>query len=267
MVRHFEDYFQNLTGNPSKAASKTHNRALMNRANALPARFAEKSFFSPIRQTDILDASVDLISGAERAVFVSAPFGVDQSMIDAIENNSRDIIEYGLVNATAVGKIKALQKHNTRFFPPKKLKTYMDERWDAKAFGAHKIHAKTIVVDPWGDNPKVLIGSANFSKASCKDNDENAMLITGDKRLAAVIATEFMRMYDHYKSRFYIDRTEGKNKSIRKENRARKQRGEEPLPLKRIPVHLKSDDSWSKTAFDPNSSSHKFRDRLVFSGQ
>lgn len=267
VVRHFELYFQNLTDNPPKAASKTRNRALMNQANELPARFAEKSFFSPIRQTDILEASVDLISGAERAVFVSAPFGVDQSMIEAIENNSRDIIEYGLVNATAVGRIKDLQKHNTRFFPPRKLKTYKGERWDAKAFGAHKIHAKTIVVDPWGDNPKVLIGSANFSQASCKDNDENAMLITGDKRLAAVIATEFMRMYDHYKSRFYIDRTEDKNKVIRKENRARKKRGEPPLQLKSIPAHLKSDDSWSKTAFDPDSRSHKFRDRMVFSGQ
>jgi hypothetical protein len=31
-------------------------------------------------------------------------------------------------------------------------------------------------------------------------------------------------------------------------------------------VHLKSDESWSRTAFDPRVFSHKFRDRIVFSG-
>lgn len=267
MVRHFEDYFQGLRDNPSKADSKLRNRALMDRADAAPARFAERSFFSPIRQTDILKASAELISGAERAVFISAPFGVDRTMIDALGGNSSDIIEYGLVNATAKRKIDGLRHHNTRFFPPNKLKTHMGERWDAKAFGAHKIHAKVIVTDPWSDNPKVLIGSANFSNASCRDNDENAMLVTGDKRLAAVLATEFLRMYDHYKSRYYIDLTEDRNKPIRKENRARSKRGEPPLPLERIPVHLKSDDSWSDTAFDPAANSRKFRDRLVFSGR
>jgi phosphatidylserine/phosphatidylglycerophosphate/cardiolipin synthase-like enzyme len=112
----------------------------------------------------------------------------------------------------------------------------------------------------------VLIGSANFSKASCSDNDENAMLIAGNKRLSAIIATEFMRMYDHYKSRFYLDRFDDANKAIRKENRKRKAQGLDPLPLKTMDVHLKSDERWSRTAFDPRSRSHKFRDRIVFSG-
>jgi phosphatidylserine/phosphatidylglycerophosphate/cardiolipin synthase-like enzyme len=142
----------------------------------------------------------------------------------------------------------------------------MGETWDAKAFGAHKIHAKTLVVDPWSNDPKVLIGSANFSEASCSDNDENAMLITGDKRLAAIITTEFMRMYDHYKSRFYINTIEEENKKIKKENKTRREQGLAPLPLKQMDIHLKSDNSWSRTAFDPSSSSHKYRDRIVFSG-
>jgi phosphatidylserine/phosphatidylglycerophosphate/cardiolipin synthase-like enzyme len=143
----------------------------------------------------------------------------------------------------------------------------MGRKWDAKAFGAHKIHAKTIVIDPWGDTPKVLIGSANFSEASCSDNDENAMLITGDWRLAAAIATEFMRMYDHYKSRFYIDRFNDENKALKKENKRRRAQGLDPLPLKTMDIHLKSDESWSRTAFDHSSWSRKFRDRIVFSGE
>jgi hypothetical protein len=269
-VAHFEAYFQALKPNPPKAESKTENKGIMDRADAIANRFAERTFFSPIRTLDILDASVDLIRSARSAVFVSAPFGVDKTMIEAIGQNSDDIIEYGLVNATAKKKIEGLQRSNTRFFPPNRMKTYLGRKWDAKAFGAHKIHAKTIVVDPWGDNPKVLIGSANFSKASCKDNDENTMLISGDRRLAAIIATEFMRMYDHYKSRFYIDEFNDKNKetnkAIKKKNKEREAQGLAPLPLKRMDNHLKSDESWSRTAFDPESKSHKFRDRIVFAG-
>ncbi|MBN1271347.1 MAG: NgoFVII family restriction endonuclease [Candidatus Aminicenantes bacterium] len=265
-VQHFEDYFQALAGNPSKADSKVNNRRIMDRANAMAERFAEKTFFSPIKNKEILETSVKLITSAKKIVMVSAPFGVDKTMIDALLDNSDDIIEYGLVNATAKKKIEALRRRNTRFFIPKKLKTYLGRNWDAKAFGAHKIHAKTIVVDPWGDNPKVLIGSANFSEASCSDNDENVMLITGDKRLSSIIATEFMRMYDHYKSRYYIDLFNEKNKAIKKENRERAEQGLDPLPLKTMDVYLKPDNSWSKTAFNPDSWSHKYRDRIVFSG-
>ena len=205
-VQHYEDYFQALTSNPPKADSKKTNRKIMDQANAIAGRFAEKTYFSPIRQKEILESSVDLIRSAKSMILVSAPFGVDKTMIEALHTNSDEIIEYGLVDGTAKKKILTLQRKNTRFFTPSRLKTYMGRTWDAKAFGAHKIHAKTIVIDPFSENPKVLIGSANFSEASCSDNDENAMLITGHKRLSSIIATEFMRMYDHYKSRYYINR-------------------------------------------------------------
>jgi phosphatidylserine/phosphatidylglycerophosphate/cardiolipin synthase-like enzyme len=263
---HFEAYFQGLAGNPTKAQSKVNNRIIVDRANAIDGRFAEMTFFSPLKKKEILKTSIDLIASAQSIVMISAPFGVDKTMIQALDANSEDILEYGLVNSAAKKKIENLRRRNTRFFTPSRLKTYMGGAWDAKAFGAHKIHAKTIVVDPWSNDPKVLIGSANFSKASCSDNDENAMLVTGDKRLAAIIATEFMRMYDHYKSRFYINEIEEENKKRKKANKTRREQGLAPLPLIQMGIHLKSDNSWSRTAFDPSSSSHKYRDRIVFSG-
>ncbi len=254
---HFEAYFNILKDNPSKKDTKPQTEALMAAANAPGAGgIAATTFFSPISRMDIVEASAQLIRDAQSAVFVSGPFGIHADMIAAIEANDGRIIEYGLANATAQKKIAGLRKKATRFFPPRPLKTFHGERWDAKAFGAHKIHAKTVVTDPFGENPKVLIGSANFSKPSCKDNDENAMLIEGDKRLAAVIATEFMRMYDHYKSRFYIDVMMDANKERKKEGK----------PPRDIPRALKTDESWSKTAFNPRSNSHKMRDRIVFSG-
>ena len=89
---------------------------------------------------------------------------------------------------------------------------------------------------------------------------------TNDGRAEDVRSTEFMRMYDHYKSRFYIDRLDDSNKAIKKKNKQCKAQGRDPIPLKSMDIHLKSDKSWSRTAFDPGSSSHKFRDRIVFAG-
>ncbi len=267
VVQYYEDFFQGMSTNPSKKDSKITNLAIMDRANSQVDPFAEKTFFSPIKKKDILETACKLISSAKAIVMISAPFGLDKTMLQALSENSDSIVEYGLVNSTAKKKISKLHRKNTRFFTPYRLKTYMGKTWDAKAFGAHKIHAKTIVIDPWSDNPKVFIGSANFSKASCSDNDENALLIVGNKRLAAIIATEFMRMYDHYKSRYYIDRFNKGNKKIKKENKQRKLDGLEPLAFHKMDVHLKSDKKWSKTAFDNTSSSHKYQDRIVFSGK
>lgn len=244
LMRHFELYFQALTGNPSKADSKKLNRAIIDSANSPEERFAKRTFFSPLRTSDILEASVEMIRSARSAILVSAPFGLPESMVEALGKNPTDVVEYGLVNSTAKKKIEKLRTKNTRFFTPTRLASYMGRAWDAKAFGAHKIHAKSLVVDPWSKNPKILIGSANFSKPSCRDNDENALLIEGDSRLTSIIASEFMRMYDHYKARFYIQQMGAS-----------------------VGQFLTPDSSWSRTAFNPRSTSHKFRDRIVFSGQ
>lgn len=266
VARSYEDFFQNIRTNPAKKDAKKVNRTLMDTLNAVNGRYAEKTFFSPISQKDILISATELIKSATSMILISAPFGLDKTMIKALAENSDEIIEYGVVNSTAKRKIEKLRHKNTRFFPPNKMKTYMGRNWDAKAFGAHKIHTKIIIVDPYTDTPKVFFGSANFSKASCSNNDENAMLIVGNKRLAAIMTTEFMRMYDHYKARFYIDRTEKENKKIKKENEALLAAGQPLKPLKSIPIHLSDDFSWSKTAYVPSPFSHKLQDRIVFSG-
>jgi phosphatidylserine/phosphatidylglycerophosphate/cardiolipin synthase-like enzyme len=76
--------------------------------------------------------------------------------------------------------------------------------WDNKPFGQHKIHTKVIVADPLSESSRLLVGSANFSDESVNWNDENAFLIEGDQRASAIVATEFLRMFDHYKTRSFI---------------------------------------------------------------
>lgn len=59
------------------------------------------------------------------------------------------------------------------------------------------------MVDPWSADPTVLLGSANFSDESVFANDENALL-RGDRRAAAVVAAEFLRVFAHYRFRNWL---------------------------------------------------------------
>ena len=60
------------------------------------------------------------------------------------------------------------------------------------------IHSKFLLMDPLGSDPIVVTGSANFSKASTNDNDENMLIVRGDHRVADIYFTEFNRLFSHY---------------------------------------------------------------------
>ena len=69
------------------------------------------------------------------------------------------------------------------------------------------IHSKFLLADPLGDDPIIVTGSANFSKASTNDNDENMILIRGDQRAADIYFTEFNRLFFHYYFRSVVEDT------------------------------------------------------------
>jgi phosphatidylserine/phosphatidylglycerophosphate/cardiolipin synthase-like enzyme len=60
------------------------------------------------------------------------------------------------------------------------------------------IHSKFMLIDPLSNDPKVVTGSANFSEASTTQNDENMLIIRGNKRVADIYYTEFNRLFNHY---------------------------------------------------------------------
>jgi phosphatidylserine/phosphatidylglycerophosphate/cardiolipin synthase-like enzyme len=68
------------------------------------------------------------------------------------------------------------------------------------------IHDKFILIDPLGDDPIVVTGTANFSGPSQDANDENMLVIRGDKRVADIYFGEFMRIFDHLYSRYVVEK-------------------------------------------------------------
>jgi phosphatidylserine/phosphatidylglycerophosphate/cardiolipin synthase-like enzyme len=69
------------------------------------------------------------------------------------------------------------------------------------------IHCKFLLHDPLGADPIVVTGSANFSKASTNDNDENMVIVRGNRRVADIYFTEFNRLFNHYYFRSVAERS------------------------------------------------------------
>jgi phosphatidylserine/phosphatidylglycerophosphate/cardiolipin synthase-like enzyme len=64
-------------------------------------------------------------------------------------------------------------------------------------------------MDPLGADPIVVTGSANFSEPSTTGNDENMLIIRGDRRVADIYFTEFNRLFNHYYFRAVHQRAAG----------------------------------------------------------
>jgi phosphatidylserine/phosphatidylglycerophosphate/cardiolipin synthase-like enzyme len=70
------------------------------------------------------------------------------------------------------------------------------------------IHSKVVVVDPFSDNPTVITGSHNFSTSASTKNDENFIIVQGDKELAEAYAVNVEGAYAHYRWRAFLDESD-----------------------------------------------------------
>jgi hypothetical protein len=68
------------------------------------------------------------------------------------------------------------------------------------------IHHKFVVIDGETSTPVIFSGSANMSRASLYNNDENLLEIRGSQSLAQTYMAEFLRLYEHYRARAIWER-------------------------------------------------------------
>ncbi|WP_148219507.1 phospholipase D-like domain-containing protein [Azospirillum sp. B510] len=66
------------------------------------------------------------------------------------------------------------------------------------------VHSKVIVVDPFSDKCAVVTGSHNFSPAASQKNDENLVIVRGNRKLAQAYALHINTVYDHYSWRAFL---------------------------------------------------------------
>ena len=88
---------------------------------------------------------------------------------------------------------------------PKNIKdTFHDWATEILGQGVH-IHSKVIVLDPFGDKPVVMTGSHNLGFKASSANDDNLMIVEGNKALAASYAANIIAIYQTYRWNSYVE--------------------------------------------------------------
>jgi phosphatidylserine/phosphatidylglycerophosphate/cardiolipin synthase-like enzyme len=72
------------------------------------------------------------------------------------------------------------------------------------------VHSKVVVIDPYGGNPVVMTGSHNMGPRASGVNDENFILIQGNRDLASQYAGNIMEIYSQYRWRASVQADHGK---------------------------------------------------------
>jgi phosphatidylserine/phosphatidylglycerophosphate/cardiolipin synthase-like enzyme len=81
------------------------------------------------------------------------------------------------------------------------LKDFGVEQLTAKGTVGAIIHDKVLVIDPLSPDCTVVLGSHNLGFKASYSNDENMLIISGDRALAEAYAVHVLDVYDHYRFR------------------------------------------------------------------
>ena len=263
-------YWEELATDPARdplqawtvKANEKPERAQAGEEDLAPEAGSSIAVFSPREHLDALEWYARLMDGAEESVFLTAAFGVSEELRKVFAND-RDYLRYlildkedkriaavareiegDLDNLVAVGS----------FLGEGNWHQWLEEHLTGFNKSVLFIHTKYMLIDPLGEDPIVITGSANFSKASTQSNDENMLVIRGDTGVADVYLTEFMRLFVTYRLR---------RKAGAEENEA----GPSPSsagPQPTRPIHLADDDGWTDPYYVKGSAKEK--ERLLFSG-
>ena len=231
----FLQYWVQLSSDPggqvtdSSAVVKQKNAALYAEVAALspsPAVGAIASgvtpIFSPRNGLDPLNLYGQLLSSSTDLACATFPFTIPASYRGALANNTSagplvfllfDTAE--APNPKAVTPYVKLSAANNVYEAAGSEFTTAVGKWmvetDARRLGfavnVAFIHCKFMLHDPLGADPIVVSGSANFSAASTEQNDENMIIVRGNKRVADIYFTEFNRLFNHYYFRFIASKT------------------------------------------------------------
>jgi hypothetical protein len=218
--------------------------------------------FSPQSKLDMIDLYADLCRTG-KVVMISAPFVLHPKILETFNKTPPDTLRFLMADkGSSFGKAGAVKLLEHDVDNQVAVATTLNsalhdfqgrllEHEESFHHSGVHIHSKIIAIDPFGSDPILVTGSANFSNNSTLTNDENSIIVRGDTAVMDIYVTEFMRMFEHYWFRAHIQgKTEGGKKKKTPELRA---------------MGLKPDSSWTDPYY--KAGTHERADRLVFVGQ
>jgi hypothetical protein len=192
-------------------------------SNALPPADASAELtpiFSPHHGRGVFDWWIDLASDP-KPLFMTFPFGIVKDFRPVFDKND-GVLRFAMLDkyvnggnaatrAAAIADIERIRRFpNIGMALGNRLFVDWVDGWHEESGGigvnVNWIHTKFMLIDPLGNQPVTMTGSANFSEASVDSNDENMVLIRGDKRVADIYFGEFMRIFAHHRFRESVKR-------------------------------------------------------------
>lgn len=163
--------------------------------------------FSPRTSLNVLNWYADQINIAAKSIGFTAAFGVNKTIAGILGKNKKNFrylilekqgptfsdFDKNRNNFIAIGAIL-----NSKAVGDENFNRWLKESLTNLNTFVKYLHTKYLFIDPLGDDPVVITGSANFSDASTKNNDENMFLIKGNTMVADVYLGEFMRLWHHF---------------------------------------------------------------------
>jgi phosphatidylserine/phosphatidylglycerophosphate/cardiolipin synthase-like enzyme len=197
------DYWEQLSRDPAakdlRAWAEEHTPV----PKTLPRKNTTTCVFSPRHTLEALEWYTERMDKSPGAVFFTAAFGVNDLFTEVLAKH-KDYLRYVLLESEAKEMERITKDKLNKVAVASTLGSGKFERWlrehTVPELNSHVkfIHTKYMLIDPLGADPLVISGSANFSNASTKNNDENMLLVRGDKRVADIYLGEFMRLFNHH---------------------------------------------------------------------
>jgi len=222
--------------------------------------------FSPRSNLKALQWYGTLAGSAKDALFMTFAFGMN-TVFKTVYGQQDQVLRVGLMEKewngknkeaqiAAIRKIQALP--NVVIAIGNRIPLNGFDRWLGEIdritnpVNVHWIHLKFMLVDPLSNDPTVVTGSANFSDASTSTNDENMIVIKGNRRVADIYFGEYMRLYSHYSFREAVKIFLDNNPHAK------------PEDMKQGFLIEKGD--WTVPYFDPKDKTGKRARRIYFAG-
>ena len=240
-------FWERLAEDPAAGQLREDNLQATPDPSGPPQANAVAPVFSPRPDLGALTWYAGRLKACSGSAFFTAAFGVNKAFQDVFAVTT-PFLRYVLLEKTDASTAKLREDHNCLIAygavldHTQGLHQWLEEQLTGLSVHVKYIHNKFLLLDPLSNDPVVISGSANFSDASTKNNDENMLVIRGDTRVADIYLGEFMRLWDHFRFRDVANRQAAKAGTA-----AHKA------------AFLRPDDSWTDEYFKAGSTKAKQR--------
>jgi len=210
----FMQYWTALSQDPPSTPLKESVEAISPLPVGLPPPGATV-LFSPRKSLDALDWYADLAINAKDGLIMTFAFGINDTFVNVYQNGLSPLrmallekktrpMQAGPELDAAEQTIQNLRNMTENVFAIGDfIRTNQIDGWVQESLSdlnshVRYVHDKFMLLDPLSEDPVVICGSANFCDASTNRNDENMVVIRGNKRATDIYLGEFMRLYSHH---------------------------------------------------------------------